>query len=161
MQKISSAQFCHEFVRRENYDLYLLHFFVPRDKRRAILAAMALHTEIRSIPTKVQDPMMRMIRLKWWMDEIEKIMNGQACADSPILEEITTLSPYPNFNDYFTRFDKSFRGEDADIDEAFYSTLGTIIGTSKSKNRFSKKLVLHDTLPEGTNFRAFRLWLGV
>jgi hypothetical protein len=180
MNKISSHDFCRDFVRNENYNLYLLHFFAPRNKRNAILAIMALHTELRFIPQKVQDVTLRLIRLQWWRDEIQKIYDDQPHANSPILDELANsffgLTKESNQNeqdplikskgdalikDYLTRFTQSFQGHDADIDESLYALFGHVINDPRANNHFSKKLFLYDNLPDHTIFRAFRLWIGI
>jgi len=95
-----------------------------------------------------------LIRLQWWRDEIVKDNH----ADSPILN----LLPKLNYDDYLNRFEQSLRGEQVDIDEAFYALMTSIIKNEKAKNRFSKKLILHDKLQEQeSKFHALRLWLGV
>ena len=161
MQKISSQEYVRNFVREHNYNLYLLHFFAPRTNRRQILALMGLHTELRIIPTKVHDPMMRIIRLKWWEEELEKIKYNQSYAVSPILNELATIENRHEFSEYFIRLDKSLRGEDADIDESFYKILYDVIANERAKNRFIKKLMHHDQLKGKNAFRALRLWLGI
>lgn len=160
MNKISSKEFCRNFVRTENYDLYLLHFFAPRDKRRGILCLTALHTELFHIPQKANDPTMRLIRLQWWRDEIKKIINGTPHADSPILDELQNIKRI-SFEKYLDVFDDFYRGNAVDIDEPLYDLFGKIIDNEKATNRFSKKLFTHDNLPPDTKFRAIRLWLGI
>jgi len=160
MQKIASPDSLRNFVRSAHYNLYLLHFFAPRACRQDLVTLMALHTELRQIPQRATDPMMRLIRLTWWQDEIKKIQNGTAHADSPILEAMTHLCPMPDFSAYFSRFDQSLRGEDADIDEVFYNMMTSVIPQPKAKERFIKKLMLHDQMDEDVPFRALRLWLG-
>jgi hypothetical protein len=122
---------------------------------------MTLHTELRSIPQKVQDPMMRLIRLQWWRDEIEKMKNGCPYSESPVLEELFQCQSFLGFDNYFNRFDQSLRGQESDIDEIFYTLMTSVIQDEKSKNHFVKKLMHHDQLNEHTSFRALRLWLGV
>ena len=158
MNKISSIDYCRNFVRKENYNLYLLHFFVSRKYREKIIPLMALHTELLTIPQKASDPTMRLIRLQWWRDEIKKMQGGKTHADSPILD---LLSQNLDYEDYLNRFDSSLRGEDIDIEEALYTLFGNILKNEKEKNKLSKKLFIHDNLPEHTKFRALRLWLGV
>lgn len=161
MNKISSHVFCRHYVRDNGYGLYLIHFFAPRKKRRALLSIMALHTELRLIPQKVHDPMMRLIRLKWWHDEIGNIKNSRHFSDSPILTEINqNIKNYIEFDDYLNRFEKSLRGETADIDESLYKIFANIIDDKKQIEIFSNKLMLNDTLDEKTKLRALRLWLG-
>ena len=144
-----------------DYNLYLLHFFAPRQCRQSILSVMASHCELRAIPKKVQDPTLMMIRLQWWRDEIEKMQSDQPFASSPILEGLSKINKTLAFEDYLERFETSFRGEDCDIEEALYHIFGQIIDNEKANNRFSKILSHHDTMGETTRFRALRLWLGI
>jgi len=154
MQKISSEQYLRNHVRGEGYNLYLLHFFTPRAHRLAVLSLMALHCELRSIPKKVQDPTMMLIRLQWWRDEIAK----DNPADSPILNTLPKLY----YNDYFNRFEQSLRGEPVDIDEIFYTLISSVILDKQAKEKFSRKLMHHDALTEkNSKLHALRLWLGV
>jgi len=154
--------YCRDFVRESNYNLYLLHFFVPYDCRGAVLALMTLHVELCLIPQKVNDPMMRLIRLKWWKDEIEKLRAGGVHADSPVLDVLVNLfDTFPPMDDYFERMEQSIRGENADIDEIFYKNMTWVIADEKSRNRFVKKLMHHDQLENKNAFRALRLWLGI
>lgn len=178
MQKISSEQYLRNFVREVDYNLYLLHFFVPRHYRLPILALMGLHCELRTIPKKVQDPMLMLIRLQWWRDEIDKIANGEAYADSPILTVMSSCDLIAGsqklgkdplvksqsdslFHDYLNRVDESMRGNQADIDEAFYTLMTNAIDNDKARQRFIKKLMHHDELEDKKAFRALRLWSGI
>ncbi len=178
MQINSNEQYLRNYVRNTDYNLYLLHFFAPRPHRLKILALMGLHCELRSIPQKVQDPMMMLIRLQWWRDEIEKMINNEMHVDSPILNTLSSSDLFrgssqrkkdsPNkswnddlFEDYLNRFDQSMRGEKVDIDEAFYTLMTNIIDNEAAKKRFIKKLMHHDDLEDKKPFRATRLWLGI
>ena len=153
--------YCRNFVRGNDYNLYLLHFFTPVSCRDHILSLMALHTELHMIPQKVADPMMRIIRLKWWQDEIEKIRAGDPFADSPILDGLSQCDILPSMDDYFDRFGQSMRGDTTDIDEVFYKIMASVIDNEKSRNRFVKKLMHHDQLEDKQAFRALRLWFGI
>ncbi len=160
MNKITSEEFCKKFVRAENYNLYLLHFFAPRAKRRGIITVMALHTELLQIPQKATDPTMRLIRLQWWRDEIDKISTNTPHSDSPILEELKNIKTI-SFENYLNVFDDFCRGNAVDLDEPLYDLFGAIIKDKKDINKFSKKLFTHDNLPPQAKFRAIRLWLGI
>ncbi len=163
MNKISSKEFCRTYVRVQNYNLYLLHFFAPRQNRAGIITLMALHTELFHIPQKADGPTMRLIRLQWWRDEIQKIQNNQPHAVSPILDELKKIDGIDNisFETYFNAFDDYCRGTAVDINEPLYALFGYIIKNKQSIDKFSKKLFLHDNMADNTKFRALRLWLGV
>jgi len=158
-----SHNYCCDDVRRNDYNLYLLHFFMPRQNRRNALALMAMHVELNAIAMKSTDPMIRLIRLKWWGDEVEKITSGNPHADSPVLDEVETILSCSTlkFDNYFDQFEKSFRDELCDVDEAFYDILTSLIHNEKAKSKFIKKLMLHDQLGDDVSLRAFRLLFGV
>lgn len=165
MKKISSREFCRNYVRDKNYNLYLLHFFMPAGIRDDALSLMALHTELKSIPEKARDPSMMIIRLKWWYDNVQLILNNQPCADSPVLETIAaTLGnhqiPKSMFADYFTRFQNSIGGQASDTDAALYNFLDRLLFDKALKDRFSKLLQYNDQLADDCAFRALRLWFS-
>ena len=161
MNKISTQDYCRNFVRDTDYNLYLLNFFAPRDKRPFVLTIMALHCELRLIPKKVHDPMLMQIRLQWWRDEIDKIKNGDGYAPSPILDELRGISPLPDMDQYFNNFTELFAGKDADIDSDLYELFAVIIDDKQASEKFSKILMRHDVLQDKKIFRALRLWLNV
>jgi hypothetical protein len=153
MDKIASHEYCRNFVRQQDYHLYLLHFFAPKKKRRTILGLMALHCELKLIPLKTVEPHMRYIRLQWWQDEIEKIMDNAPTAESPILQEITLCKKSrQSINHYFDSFETDAH-EDR-LFEVFYDVLD-------HDESFFKKVAHHRKLGATPQLRALRLWLGI
>lgn len=57
-------------LRAYDYPAYISGIFAPNDKRQAIWAVFALHTELSRIASLVKEPMLGLIRLQWWRDEI-------------------------------------------------------------------------------------------
>ena len=158
--------YCTTLVRDRDYHRYLLTFFAPRIVRRDMCAIMAFHVELQTIPSKTIEPMAALIRLKWWEDQIAFLYDNAPHSPSPILDDLkTTIQthaiPKALFDNVFSVYDLILRGTASDPDDALYALCGALITDQKSKDYFSKKLYLHDTLPETTKFRALRLWLGV
>lgn len=164
MNKISSHDYCRNFVREADYPLYLLHFFMPHSVRRDAMSLMALHCELNTIPQKARDPSMIMIRLKWWYDGVMALVGNLTRSESPVFDALKPAIQNQNLNEadfeaYFTQFEKHFKGEETDTEEALYLLLGNMIHNKNDKNRFSKVLQKHDQLDPQCHFRAFRLWL--
>jgi len=70
---------------------YLSVLTAPRSVRMALLTLLAFDLEIAKIPKMVSEPMIGRIRLQWWLDEMNKITNGQSTAH-PIAEHLGFLN---------------------------------------------------------------------
>ena len=164
MNKISSHDYVRNFTRLNDYNLYLVHFFMPVVSRQNALTLMALHCELKTIPVKARDPSMIIIRLKWWYDNVMMLFNDKDHTDSPVLEALAPiiknkLIDKKDFENYFERFEAFFRNQETDVDAFLYYMLDKLIVNKDAKSRFSDMLQYHDSLPPETQFRALRLWL--
>lgn len=158
--------YCHHYVRETDYNRYLLAFFVPRRLRSDLLAIFAFNAELESIPARAREPMAGLIRLQWWQDEINKIYDENPYATSPVLSAMaqaihTHNIPHILCESLCSCYADILHGTPRDPDDALYALCGSLAMTSRDKNRFSKRLHLHDTFDDKTRFRALRLWLGV
>ena len=165
MNKISSHIYCRQLAHDNYYNLYLVHFFMPRHTRKDALSLIALHCELCTITKKAQDPAMAIIRLKWWYDNVSSIIASTNFSNSPVLEclEYTIKKnelKQTDFEIYFKSFEGFFSGSNADPDENLYLLLDRLITDKIQKNRFSRILQIHDKLPQNAPFRAFQLWLS-
>jgi phytoene/squalene synthetase len=165
MNEKSSIEYCRNLVRTRDYNRYLLSFFVPRGGRANLLSILALNVELQSIPSKTTEPMAALVRIQWWRDEITKIYDGVIVETSPILISLTeTINrckiPKDNFETLLLCYDDIIRGTPRDPDDALYDLLSGTLLSLKVRNRFSKKLQLHDSLDGDPRFRALRLWVG-
>ena len=159
MNKISSADYVRNFSRDNDYNLYLVHFFMPIDVRYDALALMALHAELKTIPVKARDPSMIVIRLKWWYDNAIGIFDGQNHADSPVLDQLQSVIKKHDLTKHdFETYFNAFTDQTADQDAELYVLLDKLINNKKDKKRFSKILQHHDRLAPDVPFRALRLW---
>lgn len=160
------TEYCRNYVRETDYHRYLLSFFVPRRIRGDALAILAFNAELQSIPARIHDPVAGLIRLQWWRDEIGKIYAGTPHAASPVLSAMATTIqahniPHTLCESLCACYEDILRGVSRDPDDALYALYGSLSMTEKEKNRFSKRLHLHDIMDDHTPFRALRLWLGV
>ena len=166
MDEKSSNQYCQDLVRNRDYHRYLLSFFVPRPSRPSLLAILALNVELQSIPDKATDPMVALVRLQWWRDEITKIYEGDTAQSSPILPGVQRAIsrhsiPKGQFEALFHCYDDIIRGTAKAPDDCLYDLLSDTLPDDKTRNAFSRKLQIHDCLDDDAPFRAIRLWLGV
>ena len=74
-------------------DLYLSHLFAPAEKRGALLTLYHLYADIARIPASVSDPMVGAIRLQWWRDLLDAVVNGDG-RGTPIGEALL-VNPFP------------------------------------------------------------------
>jgi hypothetical protein len=162
MNKISSADYCKNFVREARYDLYLLHFFIERRIRRRALSLMALHCELLSIPRKAIDPHMISLRLSWWYDQIIGIINGEKKPNGPILEELhlsLQITPIKkdDFEAYFDVIAANILMDESEVkDRAFEKNLILTLVDHKDKKRIG---FLMDALRKMEHPSAFKLFI--
>lgn len=83
----AAQNFCAEQLMIADRDLYRLTLFAKNEERQVLQAIFLLVCEIEKIPSLAQDPMMASIRLKWWYDSIENLLNE----DSQPPQDTTTL----------------------------------------------------------------------
>lgn len=161
-----SIDYCRNFLRDHDYNKYLLTFFAPRAVRNDVIAIFALNAELESIPTKIKDPNIAFIRLKWWEDQIDAVYQGQDHASSPVMAALRyTIQnhdiPQSDFEPLIACYDEILRGTPRDPDDSVYALCAKTLRADKEKIKFSKVLQHHDNLPDHVRFRALRLWLGV
>ena len=105
---------------------------------------------------------MKMIRLKWWYDEVMKLpSNSETDLPSPILELLNVkidTNLKDSFEAYFQSFQNFLNTQPSDPTEQLYDILCSLIDDVQSKDRFIAILQYHDELPEGAPLRALRLW---
>ena len=79
-----------EELRERDYERYVTTLFSPAKIRPALWVLYAFHNEIAKIEFIVKEPIMGLIRLQWWHDEITAIFQGKA-PRHPLLEAIKIL----------------------------------------------------------------------
>lgn len=65
-------------VRAHNHDLYLAHLFVPADKRHSFIYLAHYYCELEIIRRSESELMLRLIRVQWWLDQFEKMRDGES-----------------------------------------------------------------------------------
>ena len=60
--------YCSDFVRQRDYDLWLSTLYAPTDERAALLSLYAFSLSLAEIRSLVSEHMLGEIRLQWWRD---------------------------------------------------------------------------------------------
>ncbi len=77
-------------VRTHDYERYICSLFVKPPYRDYVWAVLALGYEVMRIPATVSEPMVGMVRLKWWQENIQHLAqkSGQGRRDHPVLQAL-------------------------------------------------------------------------
>jgi phytoene/squalene synthetase len=150
------SEYCYQLVRNNDYNHYLLSFFIPRKDRDDFLAILALNTELAIIPLKTNEEAAVQIRLKWWHDEVEKIYLEQPVTHSPVLIELAKC--IQNHSIPKSLFYKLFLAhQNSDYyNKVFYDLLLLV---SQNSEKLKRKIDFHHTLEDNVFMRALRLWI--
>ena len=62
---------CEAALRDRDRDAWLAALFAPAERRKHLHALYAFATEIAGIPSKVTQPLLGEMRLRWWQDALE------------------------------------------------------------------------------------------
>ena len=86
------VRYVGDVLREKDRDLYLCSLFAPVQARSAIMALYAFNAEITITRKSFDEPMVRQIRLKWWVDALAGVFAG-APAHHPVLELLAEVVP--------------------------------------------------------------------
>jgi hypothetical protein len=65
-------EICQQELRSMDGDLYLAHLFAREVVRDQFLACCLIYCHLRRIERETSEPMVQMIRLQWWLDQIDE-----------------------------------------------------------------------------------------
>ena len=71
----------------------LIFVLIPKKHREAVTSLWDLDAELATIAKKAHDPYLRLMRFKWWSDNISALSAGAKSADHPILLGLTKSDP--------------------------------------------------------------------
>lgn len=101
-------------LRQVAFDRYLSLWLMPESARDFMLALFSLEQELLSLPGKVTNATLGVMRVTWWRDQLSLLANKPA-PDHPVLQ---ALQPYKDqaalLADYVETFDLPFYEEDRD-----------------------------------------------
>lgn len=88
-------EFCRSTLQKTHPDFYLLSLMAKQPEQQgALWVVFYCCHEILKVPAYVNEPMMGLIRLQWWHDEIDKIYAGQAFEQTPALCALAQVIKY-------------------------------------------------------------------
>ena len=82
-------------LKLKDYDKYLAVLLAPKIHQRTLTALFLFGHEIAQIPAEVSEPMIGLIKLQWWQDALDEIINNQPARPHPILKNL--VSPQINY----------------------------------------------------------------
>ncbi|MEM9617618.1 MAG: squalene/phytoene synthase family protein [Pseudomonadota bacterium] len=82
------GEYCSNLVRTRDEDRWLAAQYAPDALKRALIALYAFHGELRRIPGAVTEPPLGEIRLQWWREALDEIVNAKAHRAHPVVEEM-------------------------------------------------------------------------
>lgn len=82
--KITQEQqdYCLEIITRYNRDIAFISHFIPVSDRYDFLILNAFYAELNHVLDVIREPMMGHVRLQWWWDGIEAIINDTLSASN-------------------------------------------------------------------------------
>jgi len=69
------SEYCQEKAASSGSSFYYSFLFLPKNKRRAIIALYAFCREIDDITDDIKDPNIIRIKLEWWRNDVRKIFS--------------------------------------------------------------------------------------
>jgi len=82
-EKSSDFDYCAAIVKRSDYENYLCTLLLPAEFRRSVFAVRAFNCELATIREAVSNPTVGLMRLKFWADALDKIMQTNPPANPP------------------------------------------------------------------------------
>lgn len=75
-------------LKQSDEDRWLTVQFAPQSERARLLALFSLNHEIERIPRAVSEPPLGEIRLQWWREAIDEIVNGKQPRGHPVVQAL-------------------------------------------------------------------------
>lgn len=73
---MTPTEYCQNKAASSGSSFYYSFLFLPKNKRRAIIALYAFCREIDDVTDEIKDPNIVKIKLEWWRIDVHKIYNG-------------------------------------------------------------------------------------
>ncbi|MDR3158494.1 MAG: presqualene diphosphate synthase HpnD [Zoogloeaceae bacterium] len=73
---MTPRKYCRQKAAASGSSFYLSFFFLPRARRRAIMALYAFCREVDDLVDECRDKALAAIKLTWWREEVERIRGG-------------------------------------------------------------------------------------
>ncbi|WP_448586536.1 squalene/phytoene synthase family protein, partial [Thermaurantiacus sp.] len=80
-------------LRAEDPERHLALLWAPARLRPALLAVLALDTELERLVARARDPLAAELRLAWWRERLSDLAEGRPVPPEPHLEALAASSP--------------------------------------------------------------------
>jgi len=88
-----SRKYCEEMVKKDDHDRYLTTLFISSEYRHHVLALYAFNQEVAKTQESVSEPMIGEIRLQWWREAVDQILEGHI-REHPVVESLAQISAF-------------------------------------------------------------------
>ena len=89
--KSSDFDYCAAIVKRSDYENYLCTLLLPAEFRRSVFAVRAFNCELATVREAVSNAAVGLMRLKFWADSLDKIMQANPPAH-PVAAELSLVA---------------------------------------------------------------------
>lgn len=149
----AKLSYCAEQIRRFDPDRFLCALFAPEAEREALFVLYALNLEIARIPELAREPLLGHVRLRWWIDSIDRLYQGeQSPAGHPILSALANLIKVHRLDR--ACFDRLLAGRARDLDDAAPPTMADLIAYAEATSASLSALGLRVLNAEDERTRA-------
>jgi len=90
-ERSSEFDYCAAIVKRSDYENYLCTLLLPTEFRRSVFAVRAFNCELATVREAVSNATVGLLRLKFWADALDKIMQGNPPAH-PVAAELSLVA---------------------------------------------------------------------
>ncbi|EJF63423.1 isoprenoid synthase domain-containing protein [Dichomitus squalens] len=123
------AAYCKDYVRKRDYESYLIGGFYPRHLQGPFFALRAFYVELASIQDNVTNSMIGKMRLQFWRDAIKSIADGRP-PQHPIALALYDASQRANFPAY--HFRRIIDARDAELHTPTHLTVESLTRHAES-----------------------------
>ncbi|KAJ7600708.1 isoprenoid synthase domain-containing protein [Mycena floridula] len=125
----SSTAYCRDFVRKHDYESWLLAPFYPKSRQDDYFALKAFSIDLAMVQDSVSNPLIGKMRMQFWRDAIKNTANGKP-PESPIalaLSETFGRVPLPLYH-----FLRIIDARDAELTAPSHLTMDSLTAHAES-----------------------------
>lgn len=118
----SNSEYCQDLVQKEDRARYQHSLFASESQRQQLMTIYAFQLELAEIRKKTNETMLGEIRLQWWREAIDGILNDQV-RGHPV---VAALSEIDNFTDLAPHLMQMIDARSYEISEADFHTMDSV-----------------------------------
>jgi phytoene/squalene synthetase len=85
-----NMDYCRRMVAESDRERYMLGLFAPAAHQRALWAVLAFNQEVAKIWDSVSEAALAEIKLQWWSEVLDEILEGTV-REQPVIQELATI----------------------------------------------------------------------